>query len=719
MSDVWGSGGLFERALANKLSVNQQNADSSTMTANANMMNAGTNQQNANTDLLRANQNYDLGLRKDKVDIANARTNYFGAETDRLKAASPLGMTGPMSTGTASNLGLRTFNPVDREPQKPMMAKGGVIEKQKTMRVPGYKNGGKVKVACKTGGKIGDVKKDDGSDKVDVVAREGEYFLNPETVAHIGGGNYEQGVRNLNQIVRDATGKEPGPTRVGESGKQGFMLSGEAIPDSELRPEFRGSNMTEGGDPRFNRAERAAMRAERAAAAAPRNGTVFVAGDGAASTDPNMGQAKANAAATQAAAEENLSRGQRWANNMRTAGDVTGRGVQAVKAAMPTLRSAAGQAIAPAAATVEGVMNVNDKSDFYGDNSVPTWEKIKQFGRDAAKPVATYVGGTIGAGAGMGVGSLATGAAGALGARAAMGYLVDDEGDAYKKYRAAHPKEAAAAAAAGEAPAEKPKERDFDAEVAAKMAESEAKAAQKPSLRDMYMQRLSAIDEANKTGDGVFGASDRIREKEMLLKELSDMEKHGVTNAKAGQALDDKRREDADKRIDSRMQTAKYNKDGKVEGYFEDPTKASEFRDYIAQLDGKDGKAFDFYALPKAQQDRAFEDFDRKYEMQRRLNERLESEGVRTSGKPRVADFALRTAIDPKTGKPMEIGIGDIGRKGVTLGDWFSSWGPDQVEKQMVVDPRTGELVAARHVVGNDRDMQEELMSAGLRGFRK
>lgn len=78
----------------------------------------------------------------------------------------------------------------------------------------------------KNGGVIGNVKKDNGEDKVPVVAREGEYYINPETVAHIGGGDYKQGLRSLNALVREATGKEPGPSPVGKSGLRGFAAGG-------------------------------------------------------------------------------------------------------------------------------------------------------------------------------------------------------------------------------------------------------------------------------------------------------------------------------------------------------------------------------------------------------------------------------------------------------------------------------------------------------------
>ena len=78
----------------------------------------------------------------------------------------------------------------------------------------------------KNGGVIGNVDEDDGSDKVPVVAREGEYYINPETVAHIGGGDYKQGLRSLNALVREATGKEPGSAPVGKSGLRGFAAGG-------------------------------------------------------------------------------------------------------------------------------------------------------------------------------------------------------------------------------------------------------------------------------------------------------------------------------------------------------------------------------------------------------------------------------------------------------------------------------------------------------------
>lgn len=80
------------------------------------------------------------------------------------------------------------------------------------------------------GGQIGNEMEDDGKDTVDVRVREGEYLLNPPTVANgFGNGDYDAGVENLNQIVKGSTGEEPGPTPVNEEGealRAGFAPGG-------------------------------------------------------------------------------------------------------------------------------------------------------------------------------------------------------------------------------------------------------------------------------------------------------------------------------------------------------------------------------------------------------------------------------------------------------------------------------------------------------------
>lgn len=131
--------------------------------------------------------------------------------------------------------------------------KGGVVTKM-TMHVPkmGYKNGGV----------IGNVAKDHGVDTIDAKVRPGEYMLNPEAVKFIGGNDHANGVRQLNALVRQATGVEPGAVDLGSL--RGFVNSGAVD-----------SNMN------FFREAANQRQAEATAATRP---TMYVGPDGAAST---------------------------------------------------------------------------------------------------------------------------------------------------------------------------------------------------------------------------------------------------------------------------------------------------------------------------------------------------------------------------------------------------------------------------------------------------
>lgn len=92
-----------------------------------------------------------------------------------------------------------------------------------------FENGGSAEGGLrspKSFGPIGNVEDDTGRDTIDAVVRPGEYLLNPETVENgFGGGDYDKGVRKLDNIVRRATGKEPGPTMMSDD-KPGFNLGG-------------------------------------------------------------------------------------------------------------------------------------------------------------------------------------------------------------------------------------------------------------------------------------------------------------------------------------------------------------------------------------------------------------------------------------------------------------------------------------------------------------
>jgi hypothetical protein len=163
----------------------------------------------------------------------------------------------PSSVGDALNSGRASFDSTDNPTRSGYGFRNGgsVMDKPRMVKQPGYKSGGKVKMpgyemggqigpevtkwagekkkrkgmrGYAVGGKIGKKSEDDGKDTVDVRVREGEYMLNPETVGFMGGGSYEQGVRALDDIVRQATGEEPGPVPVNDEGEamRGFAKGG-------------------------------------------------------------------------------------------------------------------------------------------------------------------------------------------------------------------------------------------------------------------------------------------------------------------------------------------------------------------------------------------------------------------------------------------------------------------------------------------------------------
>ncbi len=93
----------------------------------------------------------------------------------------------------------------------------------------------------KRGGVVGNVKEDRGTDTEPVLARPGEYFLNPETVAFIGGGDYNAGLKALDNLVRTATGNEPGKSKEG-----GFKAGGANMGGGQSAGRFRREGMIEG-----------------------------------------------------------------------------------------------------------------------------------------------------------------------------------------------------------------------------------------------------------------------------------------------------------------------------------------------------------------------------------------------------------------------------------------------------------------------------------------
>ena len=286
-SNVWGAGGLFEKALEKKQAVNDIEAQAKMLDAqtNSRMVDvasfdndtkrfdaAGRFQGNLGPFMRTPALFKGLGLRSmssvpyyeqnqnnpfappgaapngpmaPDAPLTGAATSGPAAiRNSSMAMPAPVAGTSTTAPQPTSSFAKRTWttntddagrtqsvtdgfgNGIWREPPQ-KFANGGMVglRVKPKMSQPGYKKGGKV-MYCADGGPIGDVAQDEGKDTIDAKVRPGEYMLNPETVAHVGGGDYAQGVRELNQLVRDATGKEPGPTRMGKDKPPGFMMGG-------------------------------------------------------------------------------------------------------------------------------------------------------------------------------------------------------------------------------------------------------------------------------------------------------------------------------------------------------------------------------------------------------------------------------------------------------------------------------------------------------------
>lgn len=235
------------------------------------------------------------------------------------------------------------------------------------------------------GGVIGDVRKDDGGDQVPVVAREGEYFLNPETVAHIGGGDYQQGLRSLNALVEQATGKKPGPTPM-PGGKQGLAAGG--VPYLDEKGMGRTSSVADAA--RAQRAaEAAAQRAYALGNAAPEGGANSSANNAAQRV---IDQTNARRAAAQAAGA---------APQPTPAGAPAAVAEPAKKGLMAGAKSLGGKAlnfaggvVTPITAAVSAAQSVGDLENGYRDefnSSVGSPDSfLGQTAADAARVMSNF-----------------------------------------------------------------------------------------------------------------------------------------------------------------------------------------------------------------------------------------------------------------------------------------------------------------------------------------
>jgi hypothetical protein len=372
---------------------------------------------------------------------------------------------------------------------RPGLRNGGMVMKPKMVKQPGYKNGGKVKIPgqdCAPGyemggqigpevtkwagekkkkkgmrgyaksGKIGKVSEDDGMDTVDVRTREGEYLLNPETVEFLGGGDYQQGVRMLDETVMQATGEAPGPVPVNEEGEamRGFRKGGKmgyAAGGTMLVNSAGETVQIINGRPVINTPSMPAVIPQQAAA--------------------GPGPATINSTPVSSTVE-NLSRGERWARAGERAGSTLRNN--------PAFRTAAGAknfvapsggwktpgAVVPA---VTGAMtaasNLTGARDaFFNDPNVPWDEKAKLAAGEVSSFALPTAGAVIGAAGGSvvgtpvaggvagGVGGLALGAMADRGLRTLVGAPAEGT-EAFNEYAANwSPEEVAEAEAAGQTP---------------------------------------------------------------------------------------------------------------------------------------------------------------------------------------------------------------------------------------------------------------------------
>jgi len=107
---------------------------------------------------------------------------------------------------------------------------------------------------------------------------------------------------------------------------------------------------------------------------------------------------------------------------------------QAMRPAIDAAKNAAKTKLIPGAniglAAYEGLSDVSSAQDFYDDPNVPMSEKVKQFARTGARTALPIAGGTAG--------SFVAPVAGTIGGAAVgqgLAALIDQEGDALKKYR--------------------------------------------------------------------------------------------------------------------------------------------------------------------------------------------------------------------------------------------------------------------------------------------
>lgn len=621
----------------------------------------------------------------------------------------------------------------------------------------GYKGGGAV---CKRkgmrgyamGGQIGDEAQDDGKDTVDVRVREGEYLLNPETVAAFGGGDYNAGAEVLDGIVTATTGEEPGPVPVNEAGEEvtsggmrmGFTRGGSFVEIDGVRVPYEPPIGAE--DPNVRQAvENARARADAARAAnanaaseAPRrvyNDTRFQG-----PTQPE-GATKAPKAPRASGMRQAIS-----GKHTTSLGDVvrgTGRGLargaRTVGGGTGLLRGTL-----PAAGIAGGWQGLN----------TPTEDYAERMGIDYPDTLAGELGvRTAGVLSDVGtavidpfieLGNWATGSdvptlrsgfadvqnAGGTGASipAQLAGAPTTEG-AETPPGGEQPTAPAApyGRAFGDSTALNLRHPDTLYSASMPVPEGDARIVQRtggPGDEVIVREDVDGVPTFTNLRRGGFDGSPANLQAEADARATQDMAIRERNNAvveqmrqsapaygddaearrqeavqtraaqlaaasKAGKT----KQQDVDKRVEDRFQTPQYDEDGNIKGYVKDHGKMTAFYDAMAAI-RQANPDFDLYGLSRADQNAVFDSFEDVYSDTIRAMRAAREQGLPVFDTPRTGDKSLRYIPDSN------IGLGDVFGPEATLGDYFAGMFSDApINDGFVEDPMSGARIPARKAV--------------------
>lgn len=606
----------------------------------------------------------------------------------------------------------------------------------------GYKCGGRVKKGMAKGGRIGDGDEDDGKDSVEVRVREGEYLLNPPTVANaFGGGDYEAGVQALDQIVEQSTGQEPGPTPVNEEGeavRQGMRNGGKVM---------MGYNQGGFVDDFGNIVDPRQMNPQQRAYYETPQGRAAMAGNTRGTTQAvTQSQAQIAQAAKAAADAEALRTGPPLPRGLRWERAAAEYGKQVKPALKNFARKTGEYAKGMAAPVLGGAVEVGRqlsdpvKNQYYNDPNVPWEQKALQTGSDVVDSGLRYgagvFGAELGAAAGLGWGSIPLGIAGGAGGYALGDALWEGENDALRAYRAANPQatqqeaEAAVTAAPGaygrafgtgniELPqnglrsAAQPvpanqarvvqntggpngeqiiredingvptftnvRQGGFRGDATTLQAEADRRAAEDAQTRETQGQRMLS--------SGNLAMSGRLEEAAaMRAAELGAASK--APKAKIA---------DLDTQAKDRFQIPQYDEDGNLTGYEDDQAKRVAFYDAMAAI-REANPDFDPYAADRNGQNELFDSFEQVYSDTMKAMRAAKQQGKANSDLPRTGANGLRYVPGSN------ISLGDVWGPEATMGDYAAGIFSDApINDGFVEDGLTGARIPARRAVQDPR----------------